>query len=140
MYARPTDWVFALTKLKGTKPRSGGIASQTHLYPAAAKAGVLHSVEKRNHDGKLVTRYFDLAGNPIKRWCWHNLRHSLASWLVSEGVDVKTVSSILRHSNIKTTLGIYSHAVGPNQLATQGAVPLRAAGQRRGPIAEREAE
>ena len=105
-------YLFASTKLKGTKPRSGGIASQTYLYPAAAKAGVIHSVEKRNQDGKLVTRYFDLAGNPIKRWGWHNLRHSLASWLVSEGVDVKTVSSMLRHSNIKTTLGIYSHAVG----------------------------
>jgi hypothetical protein len=27
---------------------------------------------------------------------------------------------MLRHSNIKTTLDIYSHAVGPNQLAAQG--------------------
>jgi len=35
-------------------------------------------------------------------------------------VDVKTVSSMLRHSNIKTTLGIYSHAVGSKQLAAQG--------------------
>jgi len=61
-----------------------------------------------------------LAGNPVIRWGWHNLRHSLASWLVSEGVDVKTVSSMLRHSNIKTTLGIYSHAVGSKQLAAQG--------------------
>jgi integrase len=121
MYARPTDWVFASTRLKGAKPRCGSIASQSHLYPAAAKAGVLHSVEERNRDGKLArTRYFDLAGNPVVRWGWHNLRHSLASWLVSEGVDVKTVSSMLRHSNIKTTLGIYSHAVGSKQLAAQG--------------------
>jgi integrase len=121
MYARPTDWVFASTKLKGAKPRCGSIASQSYLYPAAAKAGVLHSVEERNRDGKLArTRYFDLAGNPVVRWGWHNLRHSLASWLVSEGVDVKTVSSMLRHSNIKTTLGIYSHAVGSKQLAAQG--------------------
>ncbi len=120
MYARPIDWVFASTKLKGAKPRSGGIASQTYLYPAAAKAEVFRSVQKRNQDGKLVTRYIDVAGNPIKRWGWHNLRHSLASWLVSEGVDVKTVSTMLRHSNIKTTLGVYSHAVGPKQLAAQG--------------------
>jgi len=120
IYARPIDWVFASTKLKGAKPRSGGIASQTYLYPAAAKAKVFRSVQKRNQDGKLVTRYFDVAGNPIKRWGWHNLRHSLASWLVSEGVDVKTVSTMLRHSNIKTTLGVYSHAVGPKQLAAQG--------------------
>jgi site-specific recombinase XerD len=39
--------------------------------------------------------------------------------LVSNGVDVKTVSSMLRHSNVKTTLGIYSHAVDSNRLAAQ---------------------
>jgi integrase len=121
MYAKPTDWVFASTKLKGRKPRCGSIASQTFLYPAAAKAGVFNSVEKRNRKGKIISvRYFDLSGKPIKRWGWHNLRHSLASWLVSSGVDVKTVSSMLRHSNIKTTLGIYSHAVDSNKLAAQG--------------------
>jgi hypothetical protein len=120
--------------------RCGSIASQTYLYPAAVKAGVFHSVEERNRDGKLVTRYFDLAGNPIKRWGWHNLRHSLASWLVSEGVDVKTVSSMLRHGSTRPTLDVYSHAVGPNQLAAQGQVPGRVAQQRAGPIAERKAE
>ena len=121
MYGGPHDWVFASTKLKGAKPRCGSIASQTFLYPAAAKAGVFHSVEKRNRKGKLISvRYIDLSGKPIKRWGWHNLRHSLASWLVSSGVDVKTVSSMLRHSNIKTTLGIYSHAVDSNKLAAQG--------------------
>lgn len=121
MYGKTTDWVFASTKLKGAKPRCGSIASQRYLYPAAAKAGVLRSVEERDTDGKLTRiRYFDMAGNPVRRWGWHNLRHSLASWLVSNGVDVKTVSSMLRHSNVRTTLGIYSHAVDSNKLAAQG--------------------
>jgi len=120
MYASPTDWVFASIKLKGAKPRCGSIASQRYLYPAAAKAGVFRSVEERNRKGKLLrVRYFDLSGKPIRRWGWHNLRHSLASWLVSNGVDVKTVSSMLRHSNVRTTLGIYSHAVDSNRLAAQ---------------------
>jgi integrase len=120
-YAAPTDWVFASTKLKGSKPRCGSIASQTYLYPAAAKAGVFDSVEERNEHGNVVrVRYVDLCGNPVRRWGWHNLRHSLASWLVSSGVDVKTVSSMLRHSNVRTTLGIYSHAVDSNKLAAQG--------------------
>ncbi|HWR34951.1 MAG TPA: site-specific integrase [Clostridia bacterium] len=126
MYGKPSDWVFASTKLKGAKPRCGSIASRCYLYPAAAKAGVLRSVEERNESGKLVrTRYFDLSGNPVKRWGWHNLRHSLASWLVSNGVDVKTVSSMLRHSNVQTTLGIYSHAVDSNKLAAQGQFLIR---------------
>jgi integrase len=38
----------------------------------------------------------------------------------SSGVDVKMISSILRHSNIKTTLGIYSHAIDSKKLAAQG--------------------
>jgi integrase len=121
VYGNAGDWVFASTKLKGAKPRCGSIASQTYLYPAAARAGVLQAVEERDKDGKLLrTRYFDCSGNPVKRWGWHNLRHSLASWLVSNDVDVKTVSSMLRHSNVKTTLAIYSHAVDSKMLAAQG--------------------
>jgi integrase len=82
---------------------------------------VLQAVEERDKDGKLLrTRYFDSPGNPIKRWGWHNLRHSLASWLVSNDVDVKTVSSMLRHSNVNSTLAIYSHAVDSKKLAVQG--------------------
>ncbi len=120
MYGKPTDWVFASTKLKGTKPRCGSIASQKYLYRAAAVAGIFRSVEERNREGKLLrVRYFDLSGKPIRRWGWHNLRHSLASWLVSNGVDLKTVSLMLRHSNVRTTLGIYSHAVDSNRLAAQ---------------------
>ena len=119
MYGRPTDWVFASSKLKGLKPRCGSIASQTYLYPAAVKAGVFRSVEVENGDGKLVTHYFDLAGNRVKRWGWHNLRHSLATWMISQGVDPKTVTSILRHAGGRM-LETYSHAVGPNQLAAQG--------------------
>jgi hypothetical protein len=38
-------------------------------------------------------------------------------------VDVKTVSSMLRHSGIGPTLDTYSHTVGPNQLAAQGQYP-----------------
>ena len=85
------------------------------------KAGVLEAVEERDQSGK-ITRvlYFDASGQSVKRWGFHNLRHSLGSWLVSNGVDIKTVSSMLRHSNPRITLGIYSHAVDANKLAAQG--------------------
>ena len=120
MYAAPSDWVFASAKGKGAKPLCGSIASQRYLYPAAAKAGVLKAVDERNGEGKVIrTRYFDANDNPVQRFGWHNLRHSLATWLVSNGVDAKTVSGILRHSNIRTTLGLYSHAVDANKLSAQ---------------------
>ena len=91
--------MFASAKLKGAKPRCGSIASQTYLYPAAVKAGVFDSVETRNGAGVLQVRYIDFSGGTRSSGGgWHNLRHSLASWLVSNDVDVKTVSSMLRHS------------------------------------------
>ena len=40
---------------------------------------------------------------------FHGLRHSFASVLIESGVDVKTVSSILGHSDISTTLNTYVH-------------------------------
>ena len=48
-----------------------------------------------------------------------NLRHSLASFLVRKGTDVKTVQKMLRHSDVATTLGIYAHSMSEDRLAAQ---------------------
>ena len=56
---------------------------EDHLRPAAVKAGVLKEGEK-------------------VRFGFHNLRHSLASFLVRKGTDVKTVQKLLRHSDVAT--------------------------------------
>jgi integrase len=39
----------------------------------------------------------------------HDLRHSCAALLLGEGVSAQTVSNLLGHSEVKTTLNIYSH-------------------------------
>jgi hypothetical protein len=41
---------------------------------------------------------------------FHDLRHTFATYAIAEGVDVKTVSSILGHSNAAMTLNIYASA------------------------------
>lgn len=41
----------------------------------------------------------------------HGLRHTSATMLISEGVNIKSVSSRLGHSNTNTTLDVYSHAL-----------------------------
>jgi integrase len=41
----------------------------------------------------------------------HVLRHSHASLLLTEGVDIATVSARLGHSSVRTTSDIYSHAI-----------------------------
>ncbi len=37
--------------------------------------------------------------------------HSVATHAITNGVDIKTVSSVLGHSQTSTTLNIYTHAV-----------------------------
>lgn len=39
----------------------------------------------------------------------HGLRHTFATNMISNGVDVKTVAEILGHSNVATTLQMYTH-------------------------------
>jgi len=42
---------------------------------------------------------------------WHSLRHTFASQMIMSGADLVTVSKLLGHSDIKTTM-IYSHLTG----------------------------
>ncbi|KQX69306.1 tyrosine-type recombinase/integrase [Paenibacillus sp. Root444D2] len=50
--------------------------------------------------------------NPgIKYIRFHDLRHTSATLLINKGVHAKTISSRLGHSNIKTTMNIYGHAM-----------------------------
>lgn len=44
---------------------------------------------------------------PVIRF--HDLRHSCATWLLSQGVDLKTIQEILRHADFSTTANTYSH-------------------------------
>jgi integrase len=103
-YVKPRDWVFPSFKLGGRKPRTGSIMAQDYLRPAAVKAGILTEGDRR-------------------RFGFHNLRHSLASYLVTQTkTDVKTVQSMLRHADIGTTLDIYTHAINNDKLIAQNQV------------------
>lgn len=80
-------------------------------------------------DGKYNFLLADETGKPynprtIQRW-WerfikrhglkyiniHALRHTSATLLINEGVHAKIISERLGHSNIKTTMNIYGHAL-----------------------------
>ena len=45
----------------------------------------------------------------IEPFTLHYLRHTYASILYEAGVDVLTAKELMGHSDIKTTLGIYTH-------------------------------
>jgi Phage integrase family len=50
----------------------------------------------------------DVLGLPVG-FRYHHLRHYLASLLIANGADVKTVQARLRHGLATTTLNTYSH-------------------------------
>jgi integrase len=121
LYHRDADWIFASYKMGGKIPRCGSVAAADYLRPAAVKAGVLNFEETGlDEAGKVKGIYRDSRGEVVTKFGWHNLRHSLSSFLVSSGTDPKTVQSLLRHSNIKTTLDVYAHANSDNKMAAQG--------------------
>jgi len=110
-YSHPWDWVFPSFRLDGKQPRVANMLVEDHLRPAAVKAGVLAS--RRDHEGKLVD-------DDPRRFGFHTLRHSLASFLIRIRTDPKTVQTLLRHSDVKLTLQFYTHAVSRDRMAAAG--------------------
>lgn len=51
----------------------------------------------------------------IRDFRWHDLRHTFASWLVMVGVDIFTVSKLLRHGDVTTQR--YAHLSTPHLAA-----------------------
>lgn len=44
---------------------------------------------------------------------FHDLRHTCASLLFSQGVSARTVADLLGHSEVSTTLDLYTHVIPP---------------------------
>lgn len=61
---------------------------------------------------QLHRKYAELAGLPVDKWNFHTLRHSIATHLVSDGVDLKAVQDWLGHRDIKSTL-VYAQLTNP---------------------------
>lgn len=68
---------------------------------------------------------YQLAGTlfpPEAKGGFHNFRHSLATFLINKGKDLKTIQGLLRHAKA-TTLDIYSQAIDASKLARKGTLP-----------------
>jgi hypothetical protein len=93
------------------QPRVANMLVEDHLRPAAVKAGILSS-HPDNHGG--------LVDDDPRRFGFHNLRHSLVSFLIRIRTDPKTVQTLLRHSDVALTLQFYTHAVSRDRMVAAG--------------------
>lgn len=57
-----------------------------------------------------LSKFMGWKGNAGKRLTLHDLRHTVATTLISEGADVKTVQSVLGHASAAVTLDMYASA------------------------------
>src|SRR5579864_6263671 len=81
---------------KGKTPLNASIIAADKIRPAAIKAGI------RLEAGQ--------------RFGFNNFRHSLATFLVSRGKDVKAIQEHLRHAKVTSTLDLYSEAIDAAKL------------------------
>lgn len=58
---------------------------------------------------QFFSRFLNRHEKEIKKVRFHDLRHSSASYILSQGVNMKIVQERLGHKNFKTTFNIYSH-------------------------------
>lgn len=87
-YRKSSDFLFASDRRNGERPLSPDSILKKNIRPALVRAGIV---------GKQIG--------------WHSFRHSLATNLRSIGVDLKVAQELLRHSNSRTTLDVYTRAV-----------------------------
>jgi len=85
-YNQPYDWVFASPRAKGKHPYWPDSILSSVIRPALARSGIQ------------------------KRVGWHTFRHSFSTILIGNGENVKVVQELMRHSNCRCTLEIYSQA------------------------------
>jgi len=95
--------------------------------PAIARAGLLGRVDRLGHfkfraawqdaegiewgmefttERDAVAHIARVASNGLR---FHDLRHSYATWLVSQGVPVNDVREVMGHEQASTTLNLYTH-------------------------------
>ena len=91
-------------------PKEHDVADMLRADMAAARLAWLNTFqepqERIERDASDFLQSVDSEG---ERLDFHSLRHTCASWLIKSGADVKTVQTIMRHSDIRLTMDRYGH-------------------------------
>jgi integrase len=98
LYASDADWIFASERMRGRQPLWPENLMKNHIRKAAKRAGI------------------------TKHLSWHVFRHTFSTLLMRNREDVKTVQSLMRHSNPGITLGLYTHVIDATKRQAQSRV------------------
>ena len=88
---------------------------------------------------KLVKKHLSAAGLDSKQYSSHKLRHTAATLMLQNGVDVRTLQEVLGHDHLNTTQ-IYTHVDNEDLRTAAKANPLGGVRQRKKPKQEKESE
>lgn len=117
-----TDNIHTKTELILDEPKT---TSSKRIVPISSKLfPILFEYKKISHslfvisnkDSFISPRTFEdrfhkvMKKNNIEHFNYHALRHTFATRCIEAGVDVKTLSEILGHSNVSITLNTYVHS------------------------------
>ena len=94
----------------------------------ADAAGALFVSRQRNRIRKttveaLVKKYIAQAGLDASKFSAHKLRHTAATMMYKNGVDIRTLQDVLGHENVNTTM-IYTHINDANMQEAAARNPL----------------
>lgn len=109
----PAELAADLSQRRGTMERASLAAGRRFLetfYVLGDIDGNFLKPHEISLRWKNLANSLELVGTQGKRPTFHDLRHTFATAAIANGIDVKTVSSALGHSNAAMTLNTYASA------------------------------
>jgi integrase len=97
-YNQDADYLFGSPDMNGSQPYWPTAGMEDHVRPAAIRAGI------------------------GKRLGWHTLRHTFGTLVNSQGADVATTQSLMRHANVSVTMDRYVQAIGADKRKAQSRI------------------
>jgi integrase len=97
-YNQDADYIFASPDMDGSQPYWPTAGMEDRVRPAAKRSGI------------------------AKRVGWHMLRHTFGTLVKSQGADVATTQSLMRHANVSVTMDRYVQAIGADKREAQSRI------------------
>lgn len=99
-----------LVSWKREQVRLHGARFDSHMYVVCDNSGCYLNPDYVTHSFTALARFCGWKGAAGRRMTLHDLRHTVATALIAQNADVKTVQSVLGHSSAAITLDMYASA------------------------------